>query len=668
MKRSTILLLAFLALIIHQAILPAQDIGSSGATFLKLGVGARPIGMGSAFSGLSDDVNAIYWNPAGLGFIKRWELSFTYQRLFADFNYQALFYSHQLRLLGSRKAALGFGLLRLGSLEEWDSTDGKMPAVAAGDVTDFAVILPFAYRFDWLSRNLAMGVNYKYVNNRLGEYSSNAHGVDCGLMFKTSLFDRLFWSLGTTVQNVTLKKVQFIHDAELLPFTLRAGSALKIFLTENQDLTLAYDVSRPRDNQLKHHFGFEYWLHLGIHRFGLRGGYRLIDQDLGKMALSIGYGLDVTPMARNSYFSEMDLGLNNYNPDILGNTELFSITLKPNSPEPFRRLLPEFDAQFTSETHYLLTWEESFDYDDHDRVEYLVVLDTSYAKIDSVKNNARKIIEALKHQPSWNGALFYRLTPGTSARFEYQRDVDFQTFYWAVIAYDRNLNITIATGSDEIGKFSNRNLPDIKPVALNFATASQFDTSKFQGELEAKFVGLIKKPCRVVIYDSTDARIICSGMIAQLAAADTFSLSGKWWADQLGSHRIAAIADFEQSIQERNETNNVLSRPFLTIPYGIVSVPDTIKLEELSYEHIELPTIPYIFFEPNSVDFSQNSRLDNETDPDSLLKLFGKRLQQDYPGLRIWLRGYIDPVSEQPVTGDRRLSYLRAEKVKQKLI
>ncbi len=668
MKTSIILLLAFLALLINPALLSAQDIGSSGATFLKLGAGARPIGMGSAFSGLSDDVNAIYWNPAGLGFIKRWELSFTYQKLFADFDYQALFYSHQLRLLGSRKAALGFGLLRLGSLEEWDSTDGKMPAIAASDVSDFAVILPFAYRFDWLSRNLAMGMNYKYVNSRLGDYTSNAHGIDWGLMFKTSLFDRLFWSIGTTIQNVTLKKVQFIHDAELLPLTLRGGSALKIFLTENQDLTLAYDVSQPRDNHLKHHFGLEYWLHLGIHRFGLRGGYRLIDQDLGKFAFSIGYGLDVTPMARNSYFSEMDLGLNNYNPDILGNTELFSITLKPNRPEPFRRLLPEYDAQFTSESNYWLTWEESFDYDDHDRVEYLVVLDTSYAKIDSVKNNARKIIGELKHHAPWNAVIFHQMTSATSARFYYQRDADFQTFYWAVIAFDRNLNITIATGSDEIGKFSNRNLPDIKPVALKFAAASQFDTSKFQGELESKFIGLIKKPCRVVIYDSTDAKIICSGMIPQLAAADTFRLIGKWWADKLGQHRIAAIADFEQSIAERNEANNVLCLPFLTIPYGIVSVPDTIKLEELSYEHIELPTIPYIFFEPNSTDFSRNSRMGNETDPDSLLKLFGNRLQRDYPGLKIWLRGYVDPVSEQPVAGDGRLSYLRAEKVKQKLI
>ena len=37
--------------------------GTSAAQFLKLGVG-RAEGMGGAFTGLADDVTAIYWNPA----------------------------------------------------------------------------------------------------------------------------------------------------------------------------------------------------------------------------------------------------------------------------------------------------------------------------------------------------------------------------------------------------------------------------------------------------------------------------------------------------------------------------------------------------------------------------------------------------------------------------
>lgn len=40
-----------------------------------LGVGARPLGMGNAYSSLSDDASAMFFNPAGLGTIKRLEVA-----------------------------------------------------------------------------------------------------------------------------------------------------------------------------------------------------------------------------------------------------------------------------------------------------------------------------------------------------------------------------------------------------------------------------------------------------------------------------------------------------------------------------------------------------------------------------------------------------------------
>ncbi|MBU2444657.1 MAG: outer membrane protein transport protein [Bacteroidetes bacterium] len=44
-------------------------------SFPGLGVGARALGMGGAFTGISDDYSATYWNPAGLFQIKRMELN-----------------------------------------------------------------------------------------------------------------------------------------------------------------------------------------------------------------------------------------------------------------------------------------------------------------------------------------------------------------------------------------------------------------------------------------------------------------------------------------------------------------------------------------------------------------------------------------------------------------
>ena len=47
----------------------AQSIGRVGTTaapFLKIGVGARALAMGEAYTTLSEDATGLFWNPAGL--------------------------------------------------------------------------------------------------------------------------------------------------------------------------------------------------------------------------------------------------------------------------------------------------------------------------------------------------------------------------------------------------------------------------------------------------------------------------------------------------------------------------------------------------------------------------------------------------------------------------
>ncbi|MBI5200477.1 MAG: hypothetical protein HY925_02725, partial [Elusimicrobia bacterium] len=42
--------------------------GTSAASFLNLGFGARVTGLGEAVMGIADDVSTVYYNPAGLAF------------------------------------------------------------------------------------------------------------------------------------------------------------------------------------------------------------------------------------------------------------------------------------------------------------------------------------------------------------------------------------------------------------------------------------------------------------------------------------------------------------------------------------------------------------------------------------------------------------------------
>ena len=66
---------------------PTKNAGTSGAQFLKIGAGARPTAMGDSFAGVADDVNAVYYNPAGLGFLDKTEFTAMHTQYFQGLDY-----------------------------------------------------------------------------------------------------------------------------------------------------------------------------------------------------------------------------------------------------------------------------------------------------------------------------------------------------------------------------------------------------------------------------------------------------------------------------------------------------------------------------------------------------------------------------------------------------
>ncbi len=79
LRRGSLLLLAAClpvpAAFAQIADVPADEIDFEGFTSLSLGSGARAFGMGGAFLARADDATAASWNPAGLSYLRRPELS-----------------------------------------------------------------------------------------------------------------------------------------------------------------------------------------------------------------------------------------------------------------------------------------------------------------------------------------------------------------------------------------------------------------------------------------------------------------------------------------------------------------------------------------------------------------------------------------------------------------
>ncbi|MFQ5770148.1 MAG: hypothetical protein ACE5HX_06410 [bacterium] len=84
--------------------------GEYAAEFLRIGVGARALGMGGAYVALANDGTAVFWNPAGLAQINALQLSFTHAPMFNGLA-QHNFASAALKI--ARNTAIALSWIRL---------------------------------------------------------------------------------------------------------------------------------------------------------------------------------------------------------------------------------------------------------------------------------------------------------------------------------------------------------------------------------------------------------------------------------------------------------------------------------------------------------------------------------------------------------------------------
>jgi len=160
--------------------------GVRAAEFLTIPVGARGIGMGSAFTAVADDITAIWWNPAGLGFIENREVMVNVVDYTMDLTYS---YAAFGMPIGDGNVVIGgfFGYL--------DVPDMEITTVSNPDGTgsffnayDFQMGGTVAYT---LSDRFTGGLSMKYIHQDVwGNLAGNAFAFDAGAIYHTELANR----------------------------------------------------------------------------------------------------------------------------------------------------------------------------------------------------------------------------------------------------------------------------------------------------------------------------------------------------------------------------------------------------------------------------------------------------------------------------------------------
>src|ERR1019366_7881104 len=88
MKKLTASAIVVRMLLQGQTSLWASGPETTAADILKIGVGARAIGMGEAYVAQADDVSSLYWNQAGLALMQERQASFMYDQMYQDMSFE----------------------------------------------------------------------------------------------------------------------------------------------------------------------------------------------------------------------------------------------------------------------------------------------------------------------------------------------------------------------------------------------------------------------------------------------------------------------------------------------------------------------------------------------------------------------------------------------------
>ncbi len=259
--------------------------------------------MGEAQVGLSDDVYATYWNPAGLAQLQNPEAGFVHTQYYQDIQSEYAAYAHPTPKLGTFAGSLTY--LNIGKFDSFDASGQPTGQVGAHDAAfAFSYARPL-FKNRRMESQLSIGVTGKWIQEELDTVSAQAYAMDAGLLYcPGKTFGENFEGIkaGLAIRNLGTS-MKFDQESFTLPRSLTAGlSWTGVWLGEA--LTVAVDGEQPNDGKETVGAGVELsTLQLLI----LRGGYTSRG-DLGS-GLRLGAGLRFkTIQVDYAFASAGDLG------------------------------------------------------------------------------------------------------------------------------------------------------------------------------------------------------------------------------------------------------------------------------------------------------------------------------------------------------------------------
>ncbi len=241
--------------------LGGQRAGISAFQFLKIGVGARGVGMGESFVAVANDASALYWNPAGLVQFEDNQVIASHTEYVVDIKHD--FFGLVYHPSGQDAVGASFSSLHMQDMEITTETQpfGTGRYFTFGDV---AVGLTYSRK---MTDQFSFGATVRYAEETLDVLKMRSVMVDLGTLYWTGLGTTRF---AVTISNfgadvapkgtVTPFNGVPVNDFQSfsLPTIFRLGIATDPIVTDDHRLTASVQLNHPNDNAEHIRLGVEY--------------------------------------------------------------------------------------------------------------------------------------------------------------------------------------------------------------------------------------------------------------------------------------------------------------------------------------------------------------------------------------------------------------------------
>jgi len=171
--------------------------------FMSIGVDAAALGMSNTVTSSTTDVNAGYWNPAGLLGVQDKQLALMHASYFA--NIAQYDYAAFAMPLEDRRSAIGVSIIRFGVDDILNTTqlidsEGNIDynRISLFSAADYGITLSYARAAPLDGFNY--GVNAKVIRRVIGKFANSwGFGFDLGFQYQT----KNEWKFGLMLRDIT---------------------------------------------------------------------------------------------------------------------------------------------------------------------------------------------------------------------------------------------------------------------------------------------------------------------------------------------------------------------------------------------------------------------------------------------------------------------------------